>query len=213
MAYAAKTCVDFRLTNSGQSCVAAKRFIVVESVFQEFQDAFLKEFRSRKVGDPRDLTTEVGPLARRDLSVTLHKQVQESQKQGATLLLGGNFLDQKGFFYAPTILSEVTSKMCAFEEETFGPLAALVRAENEAHAFDLANLSQYGLGAAIFSTDIERAQKLAETRLECGICAINTGVKSDPRLPFGGVKNSGFGRELGKAGILEFVNLKTIVTH
>lgn len=208
---AAKTCAEARLVNNGQSCVAAKRFIVVSSVYEKFRHAFIDEMQKHKMGDPLLPESNIGPLARDDIRKTLASQVERSLREGARLALGGHAPSGNGFYFPPTVLENVKPGMAVFDEETFGPVAALVRVENEAEAFDTANKSHFGLGAAIFSGDVERAKVLATTRMEAGFCAINTSVRSDPRLPFGGIKRSGHGRELGRAGILEFVNQKTIV--
>jgi succinate-semialdehyde dehydrogenase/glutarate-semialdehyde dehydrogenase len=162
-----------------------------------------------QIGDPLDPETEIGPLARRDLLENLHNQVQRSIAAGARCLTGGHALDRRGYYYAPTVLTGVTPGMAAFEEETFGPVAAVVRATDAEHAIELANQSRFGLGASIWTSDRSRGEMLAR-RLEAGCVFVNEIVKSDPRLPFGGVKNSGFGRELGAAGIREFTNIKTV---
>ncbi|MGD0768308.1 MAG: NAD-dependent succinate-semialdehyde dehydrogenase [Tepidisphaeraceae bacterium] len=200
---------EARCVNSGQSCIAAKRFIVERAIADEFEAAMVAAMSAMKVGDPLDRATQVGPLARLDLLETLHRQVQRSVEQGAKLRLGGKRRSGKGFFYEPTVLSDVRPGIAAFDEETFGPAAAVVRAEDAAEAVRLANTSRYGLGASIWTGDIDRAQVLAG-EMESGAVFINGIVKSDQRLPFGGVKNSGWGRELSQFGIYEFVNIKTI---
>jgi succinate-semialdehyde dehydrogenase / glutarate-semialdehyde dehydrogenase len=209
VAKAAETCAASRLINNGQSCIAAKRFIVVDEVYGEFQSAFVERIRRAKSGDPMREETEVGPLAREDLRESLHNQVRASIEQGARLLLGGEIPEGPGFFYPPTVLADVTPGMPAFDEETFGPVAALIRARDVEEAVSLANDSPYGLGAAIFSEDIETAEAMAR-RLDAGFVAVNDSVRSDPRLPFGGIKDSGYGRELSHYGIKEFVNIKTV---
>jgi len=198
-----------RNQNTGQSCIAAKRFIVVEEVFEPFVERFVAEVARLRVGDPFDEETDVGPLARADLRTDLERQVGESMAKGATVLLGGYRLQRPGYFYAPTILSHVTPEMPVFVEETFGPVAAIVRAKDTEEAVALANRSVYGLGAALWTQDLDAARSLAR-ELEAGCVFVNGMVASDPRLPFGGVKRSGYGRELGEWGIREFVNIKTL---
>lgn len=207
---AAEICVAARLHNSGQTCVAAKRFIVVDTVADAFTERVLDRMRRAVVGPPRDPATTVGPLARLDLRAALHDQVERSVAAGATLLLGGELPEGPGAFYPPTVLSGVRPGMPAADEELFGPVAAILRVQNEDEAVAVANTSPYGLGAAIFSRDVERAEALARERLDAGCCFVNAQVRSDPRLPFGGVKHSGHGRELGRAGLLEWVNHKTV---
>ncbi len=207
---AASACVDSRLINSGQSCIAAKRFIVVDTILEPFTEKFVALMKSKKTGDPLIEQNHVGPQARRDLRDQLHKQVLASVKQGASLILGGQTPpEDKSSFYPPTVLSNVKPGMTAFEEEIFGPVAAIVSATDENEAVRMANSSIYGLGSAIFSRDIERAENIA-SRLQAGSSFVNSLVFSDPRLPFGGIKNSGYGRELGSYGIKEFVNVKTV---
>ncbi|HEY3216082.1 MAG TPA: NAD-dependent succinate-semialdehyde dehydrogenase [Candidatus Eisenbacteria bacterium] len=207
-AVAAKA-VAARLINNGQSCIAAKRFIVEEPIVERFEWAFAQRMARQRLGDPLDRATELGPLARADLVDDLERQVQTSIERGARLLTGGTRPARPGFFYAPTVLGAVAPGMPAFDEETFGPVAAVVRAGDAAHAVELANHSRFGLGASVWTADPRRGQALAAA-LEAGVVFVNGPVKSDPRLPFGGVKRSGFGRELGAPGIREFVNLKTV---
>jgi succinate-semialdehyde dehydrogenase/glutarate-semialdehyde dehydrogenase len=206
---AAARAAEARCINSGQSCIAAKRFIVERDIADEFEAAMVAVMAAMKVGDPLDRATQVGPLARLDLLETLHRQVQRSVEQGAKLRLGGKRRAGKGYFYEPTVLADVGAGMAAFEEETFGPVAAVVRADDADDAVRLANRSRYGLGASLWTGDIDRAQILAG-EIQSGAVFINGIVKSDARLPFGGVKNSGWGRELSQFGICEFVNIKTI---
>jgi succinate-semialdehyde dehydrogenase/glutarate-semialdehyde dehydrogenase len=206
---AAQQCAQARLLNSGQSCIAAKRFLVVDAVHDPFVDALTDAMRQYPMGDPRDEATKIGPLARADLRDNLRRQVEQSLEAGAKLRLGGSS-ESPGYFYQPTILTDVKPGMPAFDEETFGPLAAVVRCNDEDEALELAAKTSFGLGSAIFSADVERAWELARHRLHAGNCAINTFVKSDPDAPFGGIKESGYGRELGQAGIREFMNAKTI---
>lgn len=201
--------VQSRTQNTGQSCIAAKRFILEASIYDEFTGRFTEKMQSLSVGDPHDGQTDLGPLAREDLIEDLDRQVQRSVSAGAKLLTGGKRLDRKGYFYAPTVLADVEADMPAFQEETFGPVAAMIRATDAEDAVELANHSTFGLGANIFTSDIGRAEQLA-VRVDSGCLSINAFVKSDPSAPFGGVKNSGYGRELGAFGIREFVNVKTV---
>ncbi len=207
---AAATCVQSRLINTGQSCIAAKRLVVVRKVYQAFTEMVVQGMRSARMGDPLEEATQIGPLARADLREELHRQVTDSVSRGARLLLGGRIPDGPGAFYPPTVLSEVAPGMPAWQEELFGPVAALIPADGEAEALRAANDSPFGLGAALFTRDRERGERLAREELQAGNCFLNAFVRSDPRLPFGGVKDSGFGRELSRYGILEFVNIKTV---
>ncbi|MEN8144975.1 MAG: NAD-dependent succinate-semialdehyde dehydrogenase [Gemmatimonadota bacterium] len=200
-----------RLINAGQSCIAAKRFLVAESLRAEFESLLTERFSSTIVGDPRAENTEVGPLARHDLRDALHEQVSASLEAGASCLVGGEPLPGPGAFYAPTVLTGVRPGMPAFDEELFGPVAVIVPVASEDEAIELANRSVFGLGAAVFTADTERGERIAAELLEAGACFVNDFVRSDPRLPFGGVKQSGYGRELGSFGIREFVNVKTVV--
>jgi succinate-semialdehyde dehydrogenase / glutarate-semialdehyde dehydrogenase len=208
---AATICAESRLINSGQSCIAAKRFIVLNQVADEFTQHLRKHMESRITGDPLDEATEVGPQARVDLRDQLHQQVMKSVKQGAKCILGGTIPEGNNAFYPPTILTQVKKGMPVYEEETFGPVAAIITAEDEEEAIAMANDSPFGLGAAVFSTNIKKAEFIAANRLDAGSCFVNEAVKSDPRLPFGGIKTSGYGRELGIYGIKEFVNIKTVL--
>lgn len=207
---AVKTCVLSRLINSGQSCIAAKRFIVIESRYDEFVTKFVAEMEKTVVGDPMNEETLVGPMARHDLRDELHDQVIRSIQAGARCLTGGTVPDDVGAYYPPTVLADVRPGMAAFDEELFGPVAAIIKAENEEDAIQLANNSVFGLGAAVFTGNRERGTRIAATELEAGCCFVNEFVKSDPRLPFGGIKESGYGRELSYFGIREFVNIKTV---
>lgn len=207
---AAETCVNSRLINSGQSCIAAKRFIVVRAVEDEFIRLFREKMAAKKMGDPLQEGTDIGPQARADLRDELHKQVQASIAKGAKCILGGSIPAGNGAYYPATILTSVQPGMPAFDEEMFGPVAAIICAEEEHEAIRLANQSVFGLGGAVFTNNIERGEMIAATKLEAGSCFVNAGVKSDPRLPFGGIRQSGYGRELGIFGIHEFVNIKTV---
>lgn len=198
--------VKARMLNAGQSCIAAKRFIVFESVYDEFLEKFISAIKELKTGNPMDEDSQIGPLARKDLADQLNIQVQESVKQGATIVLGGK---QKGAFYEPTIITDITADMPVFVEETFGPVAPIIKVKNDDEAFRLAEQTQFGLGISVFTEDINKAKHYID-RVSDGAFFINDLVKSDPRLPFGGTKNSGYGRELAKEGILEFVNKKTV---
>ncbi len=207
---AARVSAQSRLINAGQSCIAAKRFIVVEAVRADFEARFIAAMREAVVGDPLLEATRVGPLARRDLRDELQRQVDASLAQGAKLLLGGGPAPGPGAFYPPTVLGGVRPGMAAFDEETFGPVAAIVPARDEEEAIELANATSFGLGSCVFTQDLARGERIARERLEAGSCFVNALVKSDNRLPFGGVKASGYGRELSSFGIREFVNVKTV---
>ncbi len=209
LAAAAATAVRSRFQNGGQSCIAAKRFIVVASVAEEFERRFVEGIRKLKVGDPTDRTVDVGPLARADLRDTVDRQARESVAQGARVVLGGAPQPGRGYFYQPTLLTNVKLEMPAWREELFGPVAVLVHATDTDAAIALANDTIYGLGANLWTRDLARAQVLA-SRIEAGSVFINGMVASDPRLPFGGVKQSGYGRELSDFGIHEFVNIQTV---
>ena len=209
LARAAQIAAEARLQNSGQSCIAAKRFIVVEPIAQDFIERFTAEMGARRVGDPLDPAISIGPQARLDLRENLHRQVRESVQRGAQVVLGGQLPRGPGAFYPPTVLTAVQPGMPAFDEETFGPVAAVVRAKDEADAIRIANASQYGLGASVWTADRARGERVARA-IEAGSVFVNALVKSDPRLPFGGVKRSGFGRELSEYGLREFVNIKTV---
>jgi succinate-semialdehyde dehydrogenase/glutarate-semialdehyde dehydrogenase len=208
LAEVAPAAAKARTINSGQSCIAAKRFIVEEKIASEFEAALVAAMEKLRVGDPSDRANDVGPLARDDLRDQLHDQVERSTRAGARLLTGGRKLPGRGFFYAPTVLANVTPGMAAFDEETFGPVAAVVRARDADECVALANRSRFGLGASLWTRDTRRGERLA-AGIEAGQVFVNGIVKSDPRLPFGGVKFSGYGRELSRAGIHEFVNIKT----
>ena len=206
---AAQVAVTARFQNNGQSCIAAKRFIVVESVAEAFEQKFVANTAKLKVGDPLEYDTKVGPLARKDLCDTLDQQVQQSIQQGAKVLLGGKARAGKGNFYEPTILTNVSPEMSVFTDETFGPVAAVIHARDVEHALELANDTKFGLSSNLWTRNTEQARKLA-AHIDAGGVFINGMTASDPRLPFGGVKNSGYGRELSAFGIQEFVNVQTV---
>jgi len=206
---AATTAVTARFQNNGQSCIAAKRFIVVDSVYSDFVSRFVEVARRQRIGNPVDETTDVGPCARGDLLKTLHEQVAATMRRGGELALGGHPLDAKGYYYEPTIVAGVTPGMRMFDEEVFGPAAAVIRAKDAREALALANASSYGLGFSIWTRDAELADRLA-AEVEAGAVFVNGMVSSDPRLPFGGVKKSGYGRELSAFGIHEFANVQTV---
>ncbi|MEA2070420.1 MAG: NAD-dependent succinate-semialdehyde dehydrogenase [Asgard group archaeon] len=204
------TCVTSRLINAGQNCIAAKRFIIVKSKIESFVKKFVKSMKLKEMGDPFESSTNVGPLARKDIRDDLHRQVHESVEMGAQLLLGGYIPDGPGYYYPPTVLMNVKKGMPAFDEELFGPVASIIVAKDEEEAISLANEATLGLGSAVFTKDIAKGERLAIEEIEAGSCFVNTFVRSDPRLPFGGIKQSGYGRELSHYGIKEFVNIKTI---
>ncbi|CAN5819366.1 NAD-dependent succinate-semialdehyde dehydrogenase [soil metagenome] len=211
LAEAAATCATSRLINGGQSCISAKRFIVDSTVVEEFTDLLAGEMSKAVVGDPRDDETTLGPIARIDLRDKLHDQVVNSVSAGARLVIGGEKPDGPGAFYPPTLLAGVRDGMAVYREETFGPVAAVISAEGVEEAVAIANDSEFGLGAAIFTSDVEQGEEIAKNRLEAGACFVNALVASDPRLPFGGIKMSGYGRELADLGMKEFLNAKTVV--
>ena len=207
---AVEACVIGRLLNTGQSCIAAKRFIVVTDVLVDFQERLIDEMRVKKWGDPFEEDVDLGPMVNETARDEIHNQVLRSVEKGAAILLGGKVPDNPGAYYPATVLGNVRPGMPAFDEELFGPVAAVIAAENEAEAIKLANQTPFGLGAAVFTSDIKKGEKIASEQLEAGSCFVNDFVRSDPRLPFGGIKASGYGRELSSNGILEFVNSKTV---
>lgn len=209
---AAEICMQSRLINNGQSCIAAKRFILVKEIEKEFIRIFLKKMQSKVTGDPFDAQTDLGPMARVDLRDELHQQVKDNIEAGAKCILGGKIPDFKGkhAYYTPTILSGIKKGMPGYEEEIFGPVALIFSAKNEEEAIKIANDSPFGLGAAVFTANVKRGEELAAKSLNAGSCFVNSLVKSDPRLPFGGINQSGYGRELSAFGIREFVNIKTV---
>jgi len=209
--HAVSEAVNSRFKNSGQSCIAAKRIIVVKSLYESFCEYFIHEIKAWKTGDPLKRETDIGPLAKKDLNQKLMKQFRESVNMGAEIKWQHEPIDHPCFF-SPTVINHVTPAMPCFSEETFGPLAVIVQAEDEQHAIQLANQSDYGLGASLWTEDLDRAEYIASF-LDSGTVVINEMVQSDPRLPFGGVKQSGIGRELGRTGLDAFVNLKTVMVN
>lgn len=209
----AQVCAQARLQNNGQSCIAAKRFIVVRDVYKEWLPLFVEEMQRAVTGDPLKSGTTLGPLARKDLRDSLHDQVRQSIELGAHALIGGKVPSGKGYFYPPTVLTEVRKDSPAYGQELFGPVASVIKAFDEKEAIAIANDTSYGLGACLFTENRERGEQIAREELYAGSCFVNNMVKSDPRLPFGGIKNSGFGRELSHIGVAEFVNKKTVVIY
>ena len=208
---AVESCIAGRMLNAGQSCIAAKRFIVVKTRLDEFIDKVEQKINNMKMGDPFDSNIDIGPMVNTDARDELHQQVLMSIEKGAKLISGGKIPESDGSFYPPTLLTNVEPGMSAFDDELFGPVAVIISAKDQAQAIDLANKTNYGLGAAIFTGDLDKGEKIAINELEAGSCFVNDFVKSDPRLPFGGIKESGYGRELSEFGILEFVNIKSVV--
>ena len=208
---AAAACATGRLINSGQSCIAAKRFVVHESVYDEWLDKFVSQMAATKLGDPMDDEVVIGPMAREDLRDELHDQVTRSVEAGAKVALGGEVPDEPGAFYPPTVLVDVEPGMPAYHEEMFGPVASVIKVSSEEEAIRVANDTEFGLGAAVYTRDTERGERIAAQFVDAGSVFVNGFVASDPRLPFGGVKTSGYGRELSEMGIKEFVNAKTVV--
>ena len=210
--HAVKACIEGRLLNNGQSCISAKRLIVTKNIIESFTKKLIDNLVLKVMGDPHD-DVDYGPLVSLSARDEVHKMVESSIKMGAKLNLGGKIPNIEGAFYPITVLSKVQPGMPAFEEEIFGPVFSIIEANNNDHAIDLANNTKYGLGAAVFSSDINKGKKIAEEKIQAGCAFVNDYVKSDPRLPFGGVKMSGYGRELSGYGLMEFVNIKTIVVE
>lgn len=207
---AVKTCVAGRIYNNGQTCVNAKRFIVTEANYDAFVKAYSEQFEAIKVGDPTEEDTQLGPMVSKSQREKLHKQVEESVAKGARLVTGGKIPDRAGWFYPPTVLADVTPGQPAYEDELFGPAASIIKAKDDDDAMRIANSSRYGLGGGIFSKDVERAKRLAAEHFDTGMVFINSFDVASPSLPFGGVKDSGYGREHGPEGLKEFVNAKAI---
>lgn len=210
---AAKECASSRLKNGGQSCISAKRFIVEKNIINKFTDAMIEHMKKTSIGNPLLDEFDLGPLARIDLRDKLHEQVFRSKAKGAKVAWGGSVNEINGAYYPCTVLTNVTPGMPAFDEELFGPVAAIIEAKDEAHAVQLANQSIYGLGGAVFTKNKKKGEKIASSLIEAGSVFVNVQVNSDPRLPFGGIKESGYGRELGVLGIKEFVNIKSVAVR
>ena len=208
---AVAACVKGRIYNNGETCIAAKRFIATEKVYDEFRDKFVKAMSEVKMGDPNEESTELGPMAREDLRNSLHEQVVKSVKKGAQIACGGKIPDQAGFYYPATVLENVKPGQPAYDDELFGPVASLIKAKDNEDAMRIANDSRYGLGGGIFSKDEDAAIEMAEKHFDTGMIFINTFGIADPAMPFGGVKNSGYGREHGGFGLKEFVNIKSVM--
>ena len=206
---AAEGAVKGRFINCGQSCVASKRFFVGKNIAKDFIELFIKKASQLKIGDPMNMETDLGPISSKDGFETISGIVEDAKEKGAEILLGGSKIEGKGFFYEPTILTNVKPNMRIANEETFGPVAPITIVENESEAIKLANESEFGLGASIWTKDLAKADKMSR-RIESGIVSVNNVVISDPRIPFGGIKHSGFGRELSRYGMLEFINLKSV---
>ena len=210
IAPAAKVCAAARMVNAGQSCIAGKRFIVVREVRRAFEAAFVAAMRAYEPGDPRDPATRLGPLQSVAARDQVHAQVEASVRGGAKLLLGGVVPEKPGAWYPPTVLTDVAPGQPAHDDEVFGPVAAIIEARDEADAIAIANASEFGLGSGVLTPDLQRGERIAADELDAGLAFVNENVRSDPRLPFGGVKRSGFGRECASFGIREFVNVKTV---
>jgi len=207
---AVKWCVKGRVYNNGETCVAAKRFIVVDKVYEQFKEAFVEQMKSLKAGDPTSEDSDLGPMARKDLREELHEQVEDSVKKGAAVLCGGNIPDGDGYYYPATVLANVKPGQPAYDDELFGPVASLIKAKDDEDAMRIANDSRFGLGGGIFSEDVDKAVELASKHFDTGMVFINSFGLAQPNMPFGGVKNSGYGREHGGFGLKEFVNTKAI---
>ena len=207
---AAEACVLSRMNNTGQVCISAKRLIVMDTVYEPFKTLILEKLSRYQMGDPTKEDVNFGPIARMDLRDTVHQQVQESVKNGARLAMGGEIPDRVGFYYPPTVLTGVKKGMPAYDDEIFGPVMSFIRVTDEEEAIQVANDTRFGLGGAVFTRNIERGLNIAENKIHTGTCYVNGYVASDPRLPFGGIKASGYGRELSIEGIHEFVNTKIV---
>ncbi|OAJ34426.1 NAD-dependent succinate-semialdehyde dehydrogenase [Piscirickettsia salmonis] len=208
---AAEQCVMSRLNNTGQVCIAAKRIIAVDAIYDEFVGKVIERVKTYRCADPMKASTKMGPMARLDLLEQLDQQVQRSIAAGVKCILGGKCAEGEGYYYEPTVLVGVKKGTPAYDEELFGPVVSILSAQDEAEAIDIANDTPFGLGAAVFTRDIKRGEKIARDEIKAGTCAVNTLVASDPRLPFGGIKQSGFGRELAAEGLHEFMNIKTVI--
>lgn len=210
---AVKTCMQGRMVNNGQTCVSAKRFVVVDALYDDFKKAITEQFEGMKMGDPMSDDTDLGPMAREDLRDKIHQQVKDSEKAGASVVTGGEIPEQTGYYYPPTLLENLSPGMPAYDDELFGPVASLIKAKDNDDAMRIANDSRYGLGGGIFSKDEKKAIDLAKKHFDTGMININGYGLAQPNLPFGGVKDSGYGREHGGFGIREFVNIKTIMIN
>jgi succinate-semialdehyde dehydrogenase/glutarate-semialdehyde dehydrogenase len=210
IAAAAKIAATARMVNGGQSCIAGKRFIVVRSILDPFEGALVEAMRGYDMGDPGNEGTKLGPMVSIKARDEIHSQVQESVAKGAKLLLGGTVPDRPGAWYPATVLGDVRPGQPAHDEEVFGPVAAIIAAEDEPDAIRIANASEFGLGSGVLTSDLDRGRRIAAEELEAGMSFVNENVRSDPRAPFGGVKHSGYGRECSAFGIHEFVNIKTV---
>jgi len=213
VAKAAEVAATARMVNGGQSCIAGKRFIVVAEVREAFERALAEKMQAFAMGDPRDPATRLGPMQSVHARDEIHDQVQRSLQAGARLLTGGEVPDRPGAWYPPTVLTDVRPGMAAYDEEVFGPVAAVIEAAGEAEAIAIANASRFGLGSGVLTADLARGERIAAEELEAGMSFVNANVRSDPRLPFGGVKQSGYGRECSEFGIREFVNIKSVLVH
>jgi succinate-semialdehyde dehydrogenase/glutarate-semialdehyde dehydrogenase len=201
------------MVNGGQSCIAGKRFIVARAVREAFERAFVEAMKGYPMGDPRDEATKLGPLQSVKARDEIHDQVRKSIEKGARLLLGGEVPDRPGAWYPATVLTDVTPGMPAYDEEVFGPVAAIIEASDEMEAIRIANASRFGLGSGVLTQDLERGERIAAEELEAGMSFVNANVRSDPRMPFGGVKESGYGRECSHFGIREFTNIKSVLVE
>jgi succinate-semialdehyde dehydrogenase/glutarate-semialdehyde dehydrogenase len=210
---AAKSIVSSRLRNSGQVCVATKRVIVEKSVHSQLISQLVEEMKKYSMANPMSPETTLGPMAREDLRLNIHTQVEAIIKQGATLICGGFIPEGPGFYYPPTLIDNVMPNSLAYEEELFGPVVTVTPVNDLAQAIEFANSTRFGLGGSIFTSNLALGEKYAQDEMECGLCFVNMPVTSDPRFPFGGIKDSGYGRELSKEGMLEFVNIKTVIVH
>ena len=207
---AAKVAATARMVNGGQSCIAGKRFIVVRKILEQFENALINEMRTFEMGDPRREGTRLGPMQSVHARDEIHRQVTESVRKGARLVLGGHVPDRPGAWYPATVLTNVHPGQPAHDEEVFGPVAAIIAAEDERDAIRIANASEFGLGSGVLTGDLDRGRRIAAEELDAGMSFVNENVRSDPRMPFGGVKHSGYGRECSEFGIREFVNIKSV---
>jgi succinate-semialdehyde dehydrogenase/glutarate-semialdehyde dehydrogenase len=207
---AAKVAATARMVNGGQSCIAGKRFVVIRSILEPFEKAMVEAMSAYQMGDPAREQTNLGPMQSVEARDEIHRQVTESIRKGARLLLGGKVPDRPGAWYPATVLSNVLPGQPAHDEEVFGPVAAMIAADDEADAIRIANASEFGLGSGVLTSDLDRGRRIAAEELEAGMSFVNENVRSDPRAPFGGVKHSGYGRECSAYGIREFVNIKTV---